>query len=190
MARWKLRDVIIMVVLAIVSGALYKVWDILYTFIPAVSVAGQAAMNGLWMIASVIVAYIIRRPGAALLAELVAASVELVLGGQWGLSNLTAGLLQGTGAEIGFILFLYRRYNLSSCMLSGALAGLGSVVQWYFQYGGDKMSAGNIVLYLIVTLVSGAVLGGYLPKLVGDALNRAGVVRNYAIAREAKAMTQ
>jgi energy-coupling factor transport system permease protein len=187
MARWKLRDVVVMVVLAIVSGGLYKIWDTLYTLIPSVSVSAQAGMNGLWMIASVIVAYIIRRPGAALLAELIAASVEMLLGSQFGLSNLLSGLIQGIGAELAFFLFFYRRFDLFTCMLSGALAALGSVVVWLWQSGGSKFPVGTIVAYLIISLISGAVFGGWLPKLFGDALRRAGVVRNFAIGQQAKA---
>lgn len=183
-ARWKLRDVIVMVVLAILSGGLYRIWDILYQFIPAVSVAGQATMNGLWMIAAVLVAYIIRRPGAALLAELIAASVELILGGQWGLSSLVSGLIQGIGAEIGFLIFGYRWFNSVSCSLAGALAALASVVQWFYQYGGNKYTAETVIMYLILSIISGVILGGIMPKLIGDALNRAGVVRNFAIARQ------
>ncbi|MFB5190285.1 ECF transporter S component [Alicyclobacillus fastidiosus] len=190
MSAWKLRDVIVMVVLAIVAGALYRVWDILYAFIPTAVYAGQAAMTGLWMIASVLVAYIVRRPGAALLAELIAASVELVLGGQWGLSNLTAGLIQGIGAELAFLLFIYRGYHIVSCCLAGVLAALAAVLQWFFQYGGNALTAGTQVSYVIVALVSGALLGGVLPKLIAGALYRAGVLRNFAIAQQHRAMTR
>ncbi|GEO25491.1 ABC transporter permease [Alicyclobacillus acidoterrestris] len=184
MTAWKLRDVIVMVVLAIVTGALYKVWDILYAVIPTTAYAGQATMTGLWLIASVLVAYIIRRPGAALLAELIAASVELLLGGQWGLSNLVAGLIQGIGAELAFCLFFYRGYHIVSCILSGVLASAAAVLQWYFQYGGNELTAGTEVAYIVIALCSGAVLGGILPKLVADALYKAGVLRNFAIARQ------
>lgn len=190
MSKWKLRDVIVMVVLAIVSGGLYRIWDLLYTFIPAAYVPAQASVNGLWMIASILVMYIVRRPGAALLAELIAASVELLLGGQWGLSNLPAGLIQGLGAEIGFLVFGYRRFPLPACWLAGALASFAAVVQWYLQYGGDKMTPGNVIAYLVISVISGAILGGWLPKAIADALKRAGVLNNFAIAENLKVSTR
>lgn len=185
MSKWKMRDAIVMVVLAIVTGALYRVWDVLYPLIPTVWVPAQAATNGLWMIASILVMYIVRRPGAALLAELIAASIELILGSQWGLSNMTAGLIQGLGAEIAFAIFAYRRYNVGVCWLAGALASFAAVIQWYVQYGGDKMTTASVIGYLVVSLISGAILGGWLPKSVGDALKRTGVLRNFAIGKEA-----
>lgn len=184
MAKWKLRDVIVMVVLAIVTGAIYRVWDLAYLLIQNAWVPAQASMTGLWMIASILVAYIVRRPGAALLAELIAASVELLLGGQWGLSNLTAGLIQGLGAEIIFAVFAYRRYNLGVCWLAGVLASFAAVAQWYVQYGGDKMTTGNVIGYLVIGLLSGAILGGWLSKSVADALRRTGVLRNFAIGKD------
>ncbi|MFD1673333.1 ECF transporter S component [Alicyclobacillus fodiniaquatilis] len=190
MARWKLRDVIVMVVLAIVCGGIYYLSDFLYDVISGAWVPLQGLINGLWMIASVLVAYVIRRPGAALLAEMVGASVELLLGSQWGFSNLTSGLVQGVGAELAFFIFFYRRYNLPVCLLSGFLASLGCAFQWFWQSGGDKLSATVIVGYFVATLLSGVVLAGWLPKLVGDALNRAGVVRNFAIGQQTRTLNR
>lgn len=182
-SNWKLRDVILMVVFSIVCGGLYRVWDVLSALIPSAAYAGQAALTGLWMVAAILVPYVIRRPFAALLAELIAASVELLLGAQWGLSNMVAGLIQGIGAELAFFFFFYRRFHMFSCVLAGLLSSLAAVAQWFFQYGGDELSTGVLLAYTIVALVSGAILGGWLPKRIGDALKRTGVVRNYAISQ-------
>ncbi|GMA58490.1 ABC transporter permease [Alicyclobacillus sacchari] len=190
LAKWKLREVILMVVLAIVCGGLYRVWDVINALVPTTAYALQAAMTGFWMIAGVLVPYIIRRPVAALIAELVAAAVELLLGGQFGLGTMESGLIQGIGSEIAFLIFAYRVFNLSSCMLSGTLASLAYLFQWYFQYGGKALDTGTMLLSIIISLVSGAILGGWLPKLMGDALKRTGAVRNYAIAKDGRAMPQ
>jgi energy-coupling factor transport system substrate-specific component len=179
-----------MVVFAIVCGGLYRVWDLVYDLLPGTAYAAQAATTGLWMIAGVIVPYIVRRPGAALLAELIAAAIENMLGGQWGLSNMVSGLIQGIGSELVFLFFAYRRFNLLTCVLSGALASFAGVVQWYFQYGGDSMSAWVIFEYTVVALVSGAILGGWLPKSIGDALKRAGALRRFAIGQTDRTMAQ
>ncbi|WAH36152.1 ECF transporter S component [Alicyclobacillus dauci] len=180
---WKLREVVTMVILSVVCGGIYRIWDVISPLITIAWVPGQGAINGLWWLAAGLVPYIFRRPGAALIAEIVAAIVELMLGGNWGLGGLLSGVLQGIGAEIAFMLFGWRKYHWSIMMLSGALAGVGFSIQWYFQYNGHTYTSSIIALYTIITMISGAVFGGLLPKWIGDALKRTGVLRNFAIAK-------
>ena len=65
-----------------------------------------------------------------------------------------------------------------------AIGGVGNVVQWLTEYGGDKYPTGVIIGYIVLTLISGAVIAGLLPSWIGAALKRSGVVRNFAIGRE------
>jgi len=88
------------------------------------------------------------------------------------------------------MLFAWRKYNTPVMLLSGALAGLGFSLQWLFYYKGDAYSLLTIVLYILLTLISGAVFGGLLPKWIGDALNRAGIVRNFELGKQTRAMGQ
>ncbi|WP_067927657.1 ECF transporter S component [Alicyclobacillus shizuokensis] len=184
---WKLRDIIVAVVLSAVCGAIYMGWDWLY----GVAATGlnpvlQAAFNGLWWLAAGLVPYIIRRPGAALLSEIASALFEFVFGSPYSLSAVLSGVLQGLGAEVGFAMFRWRRYHLGVMMLAGALAGLGYSVQAYFQYGANSYAPGVLAGFVIVTMLSGAVLGGALPKWIGDALHRTGSLQNFEIARQVR----
>lgn len=181
---WKLRDVVITVILSILCGGLYRVWDVVTTLMTIAWVPGQGFINGLWWIAAGLVPYVVRRPGAALLAEVIAAVIELILGSNWGFGGVLSGILQGLGAEIAFALFAWRRYNSGVMALSGVLAGVGYSVQWYFQYGGHGYHLSIIVLYTVFTMLSGAVLGGLLPKWIGDALKRTGTLRNFQIGQQ------
>ena len=180
--KWKLRDVVVMVILAVVCGGIYRVWDVLYPLINTAWVPSQGMLNGLWFIACGLIPYIIRRPGAALLAELIAAMLEQALGSQFGLQNLIWGLAQGVGAEVAFALFFWRNYSIVTMMLSGALAGLGASITFYFQ-GGNAYVGSTVFLYFLFSAISGAIFGGILPKLLGDALHRAGILRNFAIGK-------
>ena len=49
------------------------------------------------------------RPGAALAAELIAASVSFLLASQWSIDALLSGAVQGMGAELVFLATRYRR---------------------------------------------------------------------------------
>ncbi len=183
---WKLRDIVVMVILSVLCGVVFRIWDVVSPALTMTWVPGQGLINGMWWIAAGLIPYIIRRPGAAFIAEIVASIIELALASNWGIGGLYSGIFQGAGAEIAFMLFGWRKYNAPVLMLSGALAGIGCTVQWYFTYGGSAMSSTVILLYLLLTMVSGAVVGGLLPKWIGDALNRTGVVRNFEIGRASR----
>ncbi len=187
---WKLRDIVVMVILSVVCGVIFRFWDVIAPFITMTWVPGQGLINGLWWIAAGLIPYIIRRPGAAFIAEVVAAIIEFALAGPYGVGGIYSGLIQGAFAEVAFMLFAWRRYNTPVLMLSGILAGIGFTIQWYFMYGGNKYSVLVVLLYALFTAISGAVFGGLLPKWMGDALSRTGVVRNFEIGRSARSVRQ
>ena len=76
------------------------------------------------MIPAVLGMLIIRKPGAALFCEAVAATGELIMGSQYGTTVLISGILQGLGAELVFAAFRYKKFNLPVALLAGAGAGL------------------------------------------------------------------
>ena len=51
---------------------------------------------------AVLAPLIIRKPGAALFAEMVAAGVSALLGSLWGVDTLLSGFVQGAAAELVF----------------------------------------------------------------------------------------
>lgn len=183
--QWKLRDIVVAAVLAVVSGAVYLGWDLVFKFVPStLSPVVLALFNGLWWIAAGIVPYIVRRPGAAVLAESVGGLVEFLLGSPYGIQAFTIGIAQGLGVELGFAIGGWKRYSLGWLLFATAMGGVGNFVYSYFVYGVNQYSLGNQIGYLVATLFSGALLSGLLSKIVGDALRRTGVLRNFAIGQE------
>ncbi len=69
---------------------------------------------GIWLLGGVVGGLIIRKPGAALLVELIAAIVSALIGNVWGITTIFSGLAQGLGAELIFLAFLYLRFTLRS----------------------------------------------------------------------------
>jgi energy-coupling factor transport system permease protein len=187
--NWKLREVVVTTVLSVVCGAMYMGWDFLFQVIGAgLSPLASAALNGFWWIASGLVMYIVRKPGAALLAETVGAIAEYALGSPYGIQAITIGLAQGLGVELWFLLTRYRSYSLFSLMMAAAVGGIGNTIYSYFYYGVKDYSILMQIGYLVITMASGAVLAGLLPKWVGDALYRTGVLRNFEIAKQTRKM--
>jgi len=183
--NWSMKEVVMAVILSVACGVIYLGWSTLW--IPVSAIVGPVGANfmfGIWVIASPIVAYIIRKPGAALIAETAAAAVELLTGSHFGLSALLIGVFQGAGAEIAFAIFRYKRYNLFTLMLSGALAAVGSMTYSLMANGFAYYTTQTLILTLIIQIISGIVLGGWLAKAVVEALAKTGVLNQYEIMKE------
>ncbi len=186
--RWKTRDAILAANLALVFGLLFlgwtMIWDLakpLNALIPGV----RDSVYGFWFLAGLVAPYIIRKPGAAVVAETLAALAEWLAGSQWGFTLLISGLIQGGMAEIIFAAYGYRRYKLDTLMLAGAAAGIGSlVVDYFFWYA--QLKPDVLLIMLIARIISGAILGGWLAKVIGDGLVHSGALGNFPIARESR----
>ena len=68
------------------------------------SAFGFELIYGVWFMAATLAAYIIRKPGVALLTEILASVVELLMGNSGGLTVVLTGFIQGLGAVINLIL--------------------------------------------------------------------------------------
>jgi len=102
-----------------------------------------------------------------------------------GFLTLEAGLVQGLGAELVFLAFLYRVWNLPVAMLAGAGAalagGINNLLLWYAGSG-----TAFTMTYLISTVLSGAVIAGALPWVLTRGLARTGALDRFASGREAR----
>jgi len=188
LSDWKTVDVILTANLAVVFGLLFLgwafVWDavaFLNTLLPGL----RDLFYGFWFIAAIVAPYIVRRPGAALAAETLAALAELLAGGEWGLTLLISGLVQGGLAEVVFAGTGYKRYDLLTLMIAGAAAGVGSlVVDRVFWY--PDLTLGVLGVMLVARIISGALLSGWLGKWLVDAIADAGALNSFAIGQESR----
>lgn len=184
--RWRVIDIVVASVLAVASGLVFVLWNIASNPIGAplsAAVPGlQALLGGGWLFAGVLVALVIRKPGAALYGELVAATVSALVGNQWGLLTLESGLVQGLAAELIFALFLYRRFSLPVAVLAGAAAGLAMAVNdlilWYPGSAGPFVAA-----YTVAGVISGAVVAGALSWFIVKALAGTGALSRFESGR-------
>lgn len=182
--QWKMRDIVLTAIFSAIAGAIYLGWDFLFKVVPISNPVAAAAFNGLWWIAGGIVPFIVRRPGAALLAEAIGGFVEFALGSPYGVQAFTIGIAQGLGIELGFLLGRYQRYSAGWMILSCGLGGIGNYIYSYFYYGVNQYSVSNQVGYLVVTMISGAVLAGVLSWAIASGLRRTGVLSNFAAGRD------
>lgn len=186
-ARWRVVDIVVASIVAVASGLLLALWNLGYDAITAPLAAVvpglQALLYGIWLIPGVLVGLIVRRPGAALYGELLAATVSALIVSQWGLLTLESGLVQGLAAELVFAAFLYRRWTLPVALLAGAAAGVGMAINDLILYyvGADTPFA---LVYTAAAIVSGAVIAGLGSWLLVRAIARTGALSRFAAGRD------
>jgi energy-coupling factor transport system substrate-specific component len=184
---WRVVDIVVASILGVALGVVFWAWGFVYKapsdLLGAVLPGVQGLANGLWLMAGVVGGLVIRKPGAAIYTELLAAVVEALIGSQWGgLMTIVYGVVQGLGAEIIFALLLYRRFGLAVSILAGAASGLfGAAMDLIFYYPGS--TALFVTLYLVSSIVSAAVLAGLLGWLVVQGLARTGALSKFPVGR-------
>lgn len=184
---WKLKEVVLMSLFSVVFGIIYLLFlhagNIWAGFIGPIA---YEWIFGIWFIVSIICMYIIRKPGAAVISETIAAAVEVLLGNAVGPRLILAGVIQGLGAEAAFAATGYKKFTIWVLMLAGVGASIFSFVYGYFMGGFTVFSTGYVLLMLGLRIMSGALIAGVGGKAVVDGLLATGSLRGYAITRTAK----
>jgi energy-coupling factor transport system substrate-specific component len=182
--QWRTRDFIVAAALAVPLGL---VWSFAYgiVWVTARGILPQLGdvFDGFYIVAGVLVGYVIRRPGAALLGEMLAALIEIPFT-PFGAVVLWLGLVQGLGVEIVFLATRYRRFDLPIMLLAGAMGALVAVLGYsYPAQSWLNLTVDVQLTRLVLKLIGGAILAGLIGKLIGDALAATGVLNNFPIAR-------
>ena len=187
--NWRVVDMVTTAILGVACGLLFLIWNQVgglgYDVLDAVTPGFGGLITGIWLTGGPIGGLIVRKPGAAILVEVIAASVSAALGSQWGISTLYSGLAQGLGAEIIFALFVYRRFSLTIAALSGAGAGVGAWILEFLAFGNMAKSFGFNITYFITLIISGAI-AGLLAWLLVRGLAQTGALDRFAAGREVR----
>jgi energy-coupling factor transport system substrate-specific component len=183
--EWSTRELVVAAVLAVAVGVIFWGWGLLYSSVfTLIPFPFSYVTVGLWMVGGLLVPYVIRKPGAALLGELVAAFVSMALGNQWGILTMASGLVQGAGAELVFAGFRWKRFDRAAVFGAAALAGVFSILLDTFVYSYYRTYTwGSIGLAALLIVISSVVLGGVLSQLLGEALAKTGVLSGLSISQ-------
>lgn len=159
---WRTVDIVVAAAIAVAFGVVFWAWNLVWAAAtPAFLVLppAQYLLYGIWLLPGVLGGLIVRRPGAALFTELVAASVSALIGSQWGLDTVLSGALQGGAAELVFALGRYRSWGLVTAALAGAAAGLAAWLHdmpLYF----PELSLTAQLVFLPFMVASAAIVAG------------------------------
>lgn len=176
-APWRVVDIVVASVLGVAGGLLFSVWNALaYPLVSAAVVPPVSAWYvGVWLLPGVLGGLVIRKPGAAVYTELVAAVLSALIGSSWGFSVVWYGLLQGLGAELVLALFLYRTFRLPVALLAGAGAGVVVGVLDSILYYPELVPVLQLA-YVGLAVVSGVVIAGLGSWALTRALARTGAL--------------
>jgi energy-coupling factor transport system permease protein len=184
--RWRTVDIIVAAVLAAAFGVVFAGWNALwaatapaFTWFPP----AQAVLYGMWLVPGVLGGLIIRKPGASVFTELVAATVSVFFGAPAPLMIVVYGLVEGLGAELGFAALRYRSWRLPAALVAGLTAGLVPAVLDNVLYN-SAWAFGWMLVYGVLVVVSSGALAGLGSYALVRSLASTGVLSPFAAGRE------
>lgn len=185
--RWRTRDIVVTAVIGVAFGVVFWAWGLAWSASdPLFAVAPWAKdlFYAVWLVPAVLAPLIVRKPGAALFAEMVGAGVSTILGSQWGPDTLLSGFVQGAGAELVFAFTLYRLWGLPVLAVAAITSAAAAWIHDWALYYTDVALEVQLVRGLMMA-ISALVITAYGSLLLVRALRRAGVLEGFPAGREA-----
>lgn len=187
---WKLKDILMVGLVSVLFAVIYLGTVYLSIFLASVlapfglAPLGNEVVFGIWFMAATFAGYIIQKPGVAVITEMLAALIEVLMGNMYGPIVFVSGFLQGMGVEFGFAVTRYRKFNWLSMSLAALGATTLSFLWGFFRSGFFELAPGLLVIMFIIRLVSSLIFCTAGSKILADRLAKAGVLRGYALGQK------
>ena len=182
---WRTVDIVVAAALAVAFGVVFWAWNSVWEATKPIFIAitpAQYIISGVWLIPAVLGGLIIRKPGASLFTELVAATVSAILGSQWGLDTLLSGAIQGAAAEFVFGATLYGRWSLGVAIGAAAAAAVGEWLHDMPVYYAT-LDLGQQLVIGVFMLLSAVIIAGIGSWFLMRSLVQTGVLAQFASGR-------
>lgn len=180
-SRWRTRDILVAAVIGVAFGVVFWAWGLAWSLFEPLNAAFPVARDllyAVWLVPAVLAPLVIRKPGAALFAEMVAAGVSALLGSAWGVDTLLSGFVQGAAAELVFAFTLYRLWSFPvlsiAAIASAAAAWVHDWVLYYPDVALDLQIARGIAM-----AVSAVVIVAAGSRALARSLRSAGVLEGF-----------
>jgi len=178
--KWKVKEIVIIALVAAVVGVIYTVMDFAYA--PLSALLGPIFMEltfGVYLLSALLPMYIGRKPGFAIFGALVCAGVNLLLGSPYGIQVVLAGTLQAIGTEIAFLIGKKYSGSWTQLIITGILAPLCVFCRDYIVFGYSTMDSSILIAMLAVRIASAIIIGSLLTKGITAGLKKAGVLKGF-----------
>jgi energy-coupling factor transport system substrate-specific component len=174
---WRTRDIVVVAVIAVAFGIFFWAFGFAWSGLTFLGPL-QNVFYAFWLLPAIVAPLIVRKPGAALFAEVVAAGLSALLGSQWSVDTIVSGVMQGGAAELVFFAFRYRTWSFP-VVAAASLASMTAafVHDWAVYY--PTSDAGFLVPMGGFMAVSGVVVLPILAIGLVRAIRRAGVLEGF-----------
>lgn len=187
--KWKLKDILMIAVCAVLfgviflgatyaGGALYGV--LLPLGMPSL---GYEPFYGLYFMAVAFAIYVIRKPGVGIVAEILGAVIETLMGNFFGPIIILSGFVQGAGFELIFALTGYKKFDTKTMILAAVICSCVTLVYNLIVSGYNLIAIPVLALMLAVRIVSAIVIDALVTPKLANGLAKAGVLNGYAISQ-------
>jgi len=194
--NWSLKDVILSSILGAFFAAicLGTVLTLIGPAVPIFAAIGLGGLEfeiafGIFLFSATFAPYIMQKPGVATIVGLLTGFIQVLLGSPFAATVWLSGLVQGFGAEIGFALFGYKKWNLLSMLVAATGATVASFILAWQRGSWDELANYIVAMRFVIRWISALIISGVLSKLLADKLAKAGVLKSYPLGEEANEFT-
>jgi len=194
--NWSLKDVILSSMLGAFFAAicLGTVLTLIGPAVPIFAAIGLGGLEfeiafGIFLFSATFAPYIMQKPGVATIVGLLTGFIQVLLGSPFAATVWLSGLVQGFGAEVGFALFGYKKWNLLSMLVAATGATVASFILAWQRGSWNELANHIVAMRFIIRWISALIISGVLSKLLADRLAKAGVLKSYPLGEVANEFT-
>ena len=190
--QWKLKDVLMIAIAAVLFGVVYLgctyAGGFLYGILAPLGMGslGYEPFYGIYFMAAAFGIYVMRKPGTGLIAEVLAAVIECLLGNFFGPIIILSGIVQGLGFEAIIALKRYKKFDKVTMIEGAILCSIFTLIYNLIVSGYNKIALPILLLMLGVRIISAIIFDGLITPILADGLAKAGVLKGYAISDSIK----
>ncbi|MCW5876418.1 MAG: ECF transporter S component [Anaerolineales bacterium] len=181
-SKWNTRDLMVTLVIGLAVGVLFIPTTIIYVGSLAGGMLARSVIGGVYFLPAVFAAYVIRKPGAGLLASAVGGMVALASPNGF-IAMIVCIMIGLLGDLLIWLITRYKSFSASKLGLAGFVTGLGVFLAMLSRLGGDDMQLAVVVPALLVSGLAFAACA-LLAKALADAVARTGVLANTGLGKE------
>ena len=173
------QNLVIVAVLAAIAGVINTgMGNIWYLANTSLGPLGGALIQGMFMWAYILAAFMVRKPGVALAFGIIESATEVILGNAAGIGTLGWGISQGVAIEAILLICAYRRFGLVAALMAGiASSQFGTLWSSVF-YGWDPSYSKDVWMAVPINMISGAIFSGGLGYFLASKIAKTGLVRS------------
>ena len=181
---WTTRDLLVTAVIGIVFGLIVAGamnWSLILQA-ATTPLLGIALSNSVFVMAGMTAPYIVRRPGAAIISELITGIVMSPFT-VFGFMTIMGRLMEGVVYELPFLVTRYRRYGWLPMTLGGIFGGTAFFIMSFPIYSAQNLGTGLVIGLVLINMTSCAV-GVALARQISNTIAKTGALNGFAIGKE------